>query len=179
MLHLDQPPLARSTLFVLFIFSCTCLSRAHNSDFTITKGRSLMGIKETPDGGNVTFDCSPSGPCIPCSRSEKNDEKYRCSETVYRIRLKCIPSKADSKDSKVSEAHKTRSMLEHRNLGSNQPRMDRFISSKVQSRLLVESSKSKGGSGAYVTYRSCIPAVNDERMSVLGFEVRCWLHYGA
>lgn len=30
-----------------------------------------MGIKETPDGGNATFDCSPSGPCIPCSRSEK------------------------------------------------------------------------------------------------------------
>ncbi|CAI9772152.1 unnamed protein product [Fraxinus pennsylvanica] len=30
--------------------------------------RTLMGFKETPNGGNLT--CSPSGPCIPCSRSE-------------------------------------------------------------------------------------------------------------
>ncbi|KAK6160083.1 hypothetical protein DH2020_003464 [Rehmannia glutinosa] len=123
-----------------------------------------MGIKETPDGGNVTFDCSPSGPCIPCSRSEKSDEKYRCGETGYRIRLKCVPSGSGSKDAKSLEARKTRSNLE---LRANKPDADLIITSTGQRILL---SKSKGGSSAYVTYRSCIPAVNEEKLSVLGFE---------
>lgn len=38
-------------------------------------------------------------------------------------------------------------------------------------RLLADSSKSGGGTSAYVTYRSCIPAINEEKLSVLGFEV--------
>ncbi|KAL6567752.1 hypothetical protein OROGR_001420 [Orobanche gracilis] len=129
-----------------------------------------MGFKETPDGGNVTFDCSPSGPCIPCSRSEKSDEKYRCGETGYRIRLKCAPSGSGSKDATNLEAKKPRSMFEHRDVGFDQPDSDFTLSSTRQRILLVDSSKSKGGSGAYITYRSCIPAVNEEKMSVLGFE---------
>lgn len=33
--------------------------------------RILKSFKETPEGLNVTYDCSPSGPCIPCLYSEK------------------------------------------------------------------------------------------------------------
>lgn len=33
--------------------------------------RLLMSFKETPSGGNATFDCSPSGPCVACLYSEK------------------------------------------------------------------------------------------------------------
>lgn len=33
--------------------------------------RHLMSFKETPIGTNITYDCSPSGPCVPCSYSEK------------------------------------------------------------------------------------------------------------
>ncbi|GFP91563.1 hypothetical protein PHJA_001300300 [Phtheirospermum japonicum] len=170
MLYSNKPPLILPSLFVLFIFSSTHLSLAHDSEINVIKGRTLMGFMETPDGGNVTFDCSPSGPCIPCSRSEKSDEKYRCGETGYRIRLKCASSGSVSKDAKKLEARKTRSMLEHRDIGVNQFDEDLTISSRSQRRLFSDSSKSKGGSGAYVTYRSCIPAVNEEKMSVLGFE---------
>ncbi|KAL0336250.1 UNVERIFIED_CONTAM: hypothetical protein Sradi_4836900 [Sesamum radiatum] len=129
-----------------------------------------MGFKETPGGGNVTFDCSPSGPCIPCSRSEKSDEKYRCSETGYRIRLKCFPSGSGAKDSESFKERKPRATLEVTDLGVNQHDTDVVISATRQRTLLDHSSKSKGRSNAYVTYRSCIPAVNEEKISVLGFE---------
>ncbi|KAL2559309.1 uncharacterized protein Fot_04048 [Forsythia ovata] len=121
-----------------------------------------MGFKETPNGGNLTFDCSPSGPCIPCSRSEKNDEKYRCSETGYRIRLKCQPIGSSSKKEKSQKLEKGRSALE----------AEQITISTRQRSLLDDSSKSKGGSNFYITYRSCIPAVNEEKLSVLGFEGR-------
>lgn len=34
-------------------------------------GRVLMSLKEKPAGSNFTFDCAPSGPCVPCIYSEK------------------------------------------------------------------------------------------------------------
>lgn len=43
--------------------------------------------------------------------------------------------------------------------------------SNKQRSLLDASSTSEGGSDAYITYRSCIPAINEEKISVLGFEV--------
>ncbi|CAA2939461.1 Structural poly [Olea europaea subsp. europaea] len=119
-----------------------------------------MGIKETPNGGNLTFDCSPSGPCIPCSRSEKNDEKYRCSETGYRIRLKCQPTGSSSEKEKSQKLEKGRSDLE----------TEQSTISTGQRSLLDDSSKSKGGSNSYITYRSCIPAVYEEKLSVFDFE---------
>ncbi|KAL1807215.1 hypothetical protein ACET3Z_030283 [Daucus carota] len=110
--------------------------------------RLLMSFKETPEGLNITYDCSPSGPCIPCLYAEKNDGKYRCSETGYRIPLRCEESKAVSKEkvsNKESGAVKQRSLLDNK-------------------------SASKGGADSYITYRSCIPATNEEKISVLGFE---------
>lgn len=38
------------------------------------KGRSLLGFRETL--GNVSFQCSPSGPCIPCEYSEKVIDRF-------------------------------------------------------------------------------------------------------
>ncbi|KAE9454568.1 hypothetical protein C3L33_13532, partial [Rhododendron williamsianum] len=103
-----------------------------------------MSFKETPSGGNATFDCSPSGPCVACLYSEKKDEKYRCSETGYRIPLKCEETGAKSNEANSETAQK-----DH---------------------LLSDVSTSVSGSQAYITYRSCIPAVNEEKLSVLGFE---------
>ena len=51
--------------------------------------RFLLGFKETSKGSNVTFECSPSGPRVSCNSSERRKEKYRCSETGYRIPFKC------------------------------------------------------------------------------------------
>jgi len=46
-----------------------------------------------------------------------------------------------------------------------------FITSQSQRTLLDDSSASDNKSQAYVTYRSCIPADTEEKLSVLGFEV--------
>lgn len=54
-------------------------------------------------------------------------------------------------------------------LGVNQHDGDMGISSTRQRRL--HSDSSDAGPRSYVTYRSCIPAVNEEKLSVLGFEV--------
>nr|GLL32001.1 uncharacterized protein LOC109161028 [Ipomoea trifida] len=120
--------------------------------------RMMMSFKETPNGGNVTFDCSPSGPCVPCAYSEKSDEKYRCSETGYRIPFKCEEIKDSSKEAENKKMQKTRSTLE-------------VHSYPIRQRSLLEdSSTSENGLPAYITYRSCITPISEERLSVLGFE---------
>ncbi|KAG8366241.1 hypothetical protein BUALT_Bualt17G0056000 [Buddleja alternifolia] len=99
----------------------------------------------------------------------QSDEKYRCDETGYRIRLKCVPSGSGSKEAKSLKLQKTRSVLESTDLNVNQHGVDMIIPSTRQ-RKLGDSSKSENGPRAYVTYRSCIPAVSEEKLSVLGFE---------
>ncbi|KAK4841442.1 hypothetical protein QYF36_004555 [Acer negundo] len=136
--------------------------------------RVLLSFKETPKGSNLTFDCSPSGPCVPCLYSEKNDDKYRCSETGYRIPLKCLETEGGPKDTNVKKTQKGRSMLEI-SVNSVKPHVmlhdgEELITSIKHRSLLDDSSLSKGKSQAYITYRSCIPAVNEEKLSVLGFE---------
>lgn len=130
--------------------------------------RALLGFKEKPNGGNVTYDCSPSGPCVPCAYSEKNDEKYRCSETGYRIPLKCVEIESSSDNANGEKKKKDRSALESK--GPEIERAKEFSSSVTQRSLLDDSSSLEGGNQVYITYRSCIPAVNEERFSVLGFE---------
>ncbi|PSS13557.1 N-acetyl-beta-glucosaminyl-glycoprotein like [Actinidia chinensis var. chinensis] len=136
--------------------------------------RVLTSFKETPSGGNVTFECSPSGPCVSCLYSEKNDEKYRCSETGYRIPLKCVESVAGSNQANDKKSQKSRSALENTSAEAKLHVMlhnAEEISSSIKHRsLLADSSKSTSWSQAYITYRSCIPAVNEEKLSVLGFE---------
>ncbi|XP_016442826.1 uncharacterized protein LOC107768235 [Nicotiana tabacum] len=137
--------------------------------------RHLMSFKETPIGTNITYDCSPSGPCVPCTYSEKNDEKYRCSETGYRIPFKCVEIKASSKEVNSNKGNKNRSALEDTYAAVRLHVMKhngQALTSSVRERnLLDDSSTSKSGSHAYVTYRSCVLSVNEEKLSVLGFEV--------
>ncbi|CDP00243.1 unnamed protein product [Coffea canephora] len=134
--------------------------------------RALMGFKETPNGGNITYECSPSGPCVPCAYSEKNDEKYRCSETGYRIPLKCVDTGSDSKEANGKKLQKGRSALESMKVMQpvNMNSGDKLTIMASQRHLLDESTTSDDGRQAYITYRSCIPAANEEKLSVLGFE---------
>ncbi|KAH7570191.1 hypothetical protein JRO89_XS05G0066000 [Xanthoceras sorbifolium] len=150
--------------------------------------RLLLSFKETPPGSNLTFECSPSGPCVPfkqhtieAERMEDmflvvqiNDDKYRCSETGYRIPLKCLETDGGSKDTNEQKIQKSRSMFEI-SVNSVKPHVmlddgEELITSIKHRSLLDDSSTSKGKSQAYITYRSCIPAVNEEKLSVLGFE---------
>ncbi|GMI90146.1 hypothetical protein like AT1G69980 [Hibiscus trionum] len=123
--------------------------------------RVLMSFKEISKESNDTFDCSPSGPCVPCLYSEKSDKKYRCSETGYRIPFKCVEIDDGSKAENKQKTEKDRSNLEISVINEN--------SRKLRS-LLDDSSTSESRARAYITYRSCIPAVNEEKLSVLGFE---------
>ncbi|XP_068647090.1 uncharacterized protein [Aristolochia californica] len=123
------------------------------------QSRSLMSFSERK--GNSTFDCLPAGPCVACQYSEKNDEKYRCSETGYRIPLKCIETEGGAK--KASSNPRRRSILE----GGD------FVTSLQHlkwRRLRDHSSKLDNGKKTYITYRSCVPAVDEKKLSVLGFE---------
>ncbi|KAA8533062.1 hypothetical protein F0562_033405 [Nyssa sinensis] len=135
--------------------------------------RVLMSFKETPSGGNVTFECSPWGPCIPSLYSEKNDEKYRCSETGYRIPFKCVEIRAGSKDADCQKTHKSRSALENTHDNAKKTHVmlhdaEELTISIRQRHLLDDSSTLEGGSQTYITYRSCI--VNKEKLSLLGFK---------
>ncbi|KAI7747964.1 hypothetical protein M8C21_027888 [Ambrosia artemisiifolia] len=116
-------------VFITFFFFIIVVHSSSSSDLQELIGgvRGLKSFKEK--GSNITFDCSPSGPCVPCLYHEKKDVSYRCSETGYRIPMKCVKTVDD-------ESNKDRNLLEE----------------------------------MYVTYRSCIPAVNQEKLSLLAFE---------
>ncbi|WCJ21750.1 hypothetical protein M5689_003881 [Euphorbia peplus] len=132
--------------------------------------RNLLGFKEKPAGSNLTFDCSPSGACVPCLYSEKSDEKYRCSETGYRIPLKCVEVKDGSKNGSKKKPQTSRSAIENSNEKENPSVMLHETSLNTTRSLLDGASTSENGSQAYITYRSCIPSVNEEKLSVIGFE---------
>lgn len=133
----------------------------------------MLNFKETPNGANATFKCSPSGPCVSCLYSEKNDDKYRCSETGYHIPLKCVAIKGGSKVVKDKKTKKGRLTMENMEEETRSVMQDGEEGEKK--RLLDDSSKlkekSKSDSQAYITYRSCIPPVFEEKLSVIGFEM--------
>ncbi|XP_066394804.1 uncharacterized protein [Miscanthus floridulus] len=110
--------------------------------------RSLLGFVEAQ--GNASYHCTPSGPCVPCQYSEKNDEKYSCSETGYRLPLKCVEAQNVTKEGNKS---KQRKILD-----------DASTSGGTKS--------TSGGPKHYITYRSCVPLVGEEKLSVLGFELQ-------
>uniref|UniRef100_A0A5B6ZBJ0 Structural polyprotein n=1 Tax=Davidia involucrata TaxID=16924 RepID=A0A5B6ZBJ0_DAVIN len=170
-------------LFLLFLVSASFhLSLGHETSRerdsrreggVVVGRRVLMSFKETPSGGNVTFECSPSGPCIACLYSEKSDENYRCSETGYRIPLKCVEIGPGSKEAD-NQKTKSRSTLENTYDKAKPDVMlhdaEELTTSIRQRHLLDDSSTFEGGSQTYITYRSCVLAVNEEKLSVLGFE---------
>ncbi|KAE8023374.1 hypothetical protein FH972_009076 [Carpinus fangiana] len=172
--------ISNSPLFLLFFLSIAVQTLGlqtiggSEKEKGIGGRRVLLSFKETPRGSNATFECSPSGPCVPCLYSEKNDEKYRCSETGYRIPLKCIEIKDNLKDANGKSSHNGRFTLE---ISDNSAKLHmvshdaKELTSSMRHRsLLGDPSTSENGQQAYITYRSCIPAVNEEKLSVLGFE---------
>ncbi|KAF5177989.1 Structural polyprotein [Thalictrum thalictroides] len=130
-------------------------------------------VKETPKGSNLTFKCSRSGPCVSCLYSEKNEDKYRCSETGYHIPLKCLEIQGGSKLRHDKKPQKERSTMETTHAETSAVLQDEreLITAVGHRRLLDDSSASEGEKQAYITYRSCIPAVFEEKLSVLGFEL--------
>ncbi|XP_038988559.1 uncharacterized protein LOC103718998 [Phoenix dactylifera] len=131
------------------------------------KGRLLLGFRETQ--GNASFQCSPSGPCLPCQYSEKNDEKYRCSETGYRVPLKCVEIQ-DGVNDEINKIHRRLSSLQEHSKAVQKNLLTAITNYKWR-KLLDDSFTSEGGKRGYITYRSCVPVDDEEKLSVLGFEV--------
>nr|GEW71080.1 transmembrane protein, putative [Tanacetum cinerariifolium] len=71
---------ALNLLFVV-VYSSTSDLSSSSGPHQLRRGLKVS-FKES--NSNVTFDCSPSGPCLPCQYHEKKDETFRCSETGYQ-----------------------------------------------------------------------------------------------
>ncbi|KAI6686499.1 hypothetical protein NL676_032412 [Syzygium grande] len=140
---------------------------------SIVEGRALLSFRETPKGSNSSFDCSPSGACVPCLYSEKKDEKYRCSETGYRIPLKCVKiGNSEVVNDKTQKGRLVMDTFHKKVKGLDVLHEDAEPTKSMSVRaLLDDSSKSKDRQGEYITFRSCIPPLNEEKLSVIGFEV--------
>ncbi|XP_042502150.1 uncharacterized protein LOC122079608 isoform X2 [Macadamia integrifolia] len=137
-------------------------------------GRRLQqSFRETVESTNATFDCSPSGSCVSCLYSEKNEEKYRCSETGYHIPFKCIEIQHGSHVAENTKSKKSRYLMEN-SYGEKEAHEIMLdadeLSSSIINRKLLDESTSEGVKQAYITYWSCVPTVNEERLSVIGFE---------
>lgn len=105
----------------------------------------------------------------------QGDEKYRCSETGYRIPFKCLEIKDSTKDAKKTKSQKGRLSLEISDGIAESHKVSHVAGeinpSQSHRRLVDDSSSSDNSSQAYITYRSCITPVNEEKLSVLNFEV--------
>ncbi|KAJ8773689.1 hypothetical protein K2173_006339 [Erythroxylum novogranatense] len=132
--------------------------------------RLLLSFKETPRGTNRTYDCSVSGPCVSCQYSEKNDDQYMCSETGYRIPFKCVEIKDEVKAEDGKKHQDGRSALE---ISSDDaiPHVTLYETAVRKHRnLRSDTPATQGVSQTYITYRSCLPTANEEKLSVIGFE---------
>ncbi|CAL9075673.1 unnamed protein product [Musa textilis] len=132
-------------------------------------GRLLLSIQEAK--GNASFRCSPFGLCLPCQYSEKNDDKYPCSETGYRVPLKCVRIKDGTEEASRIRTQRSLLYLQEEHASGVQKRLLTTRSNYKWRKLLAESSKLENEEENYITYRSCVPVDSNEKLSVLGFEV--------
>lgn len=102
----------------------------------------------------------------------QNDEKYHCSETGYRVPLKCVEINNETKEKPGKRSRRSLSFLSY---GDKSSSLQRFHPSPRRlkwRRLFDTSSVSLDKQVSYMVYRSCLPAEAEEKLSVLGFEVR-------
>lgn len=89
--------------------------------------------------------------------------------------MKCVEIEEGAKNENEQKTKASRSTLETSADSIKQHVMlhdaDGNVTSVKHRSVLDDSSTSEGKSQAYITYRSCIPAVNEEKLSVIGFEV--------
>lgn len=137
---------------------------------------------------NATFECSSSGPCVPCSYSEKSDEKFHCSETGYRMPYKCIEVKSDFKEvnreqigkesypvkdeieARISSEYKNARPQGQENQKMNSQNHNTEGKNGNRRRLSEATQSLEDGKQIHHIFGSCVPAADDEKLSVLGFE---------
>lgn len=146
-----------------------------------------IGFDRKETSGNSSLGCSASGPCTPCSYTEKSDdEKYHCSTTGYRQPYRCVElgenlfngdaSKETNQEHNRAGGSSLKTMSERvlQDIEHDQERgIDKQGLVGVVGRKLFEAEDVTTHDGQLVfhVFYSCVPTDDtDERLTVLGFE---------
>lgn len=100
----------------------------------------------------------------------QKSEQYRCSETGYRIPLRCVEV-TDGTKVKSEKGRLALELLQDKAGLLLQHDSGEGTTSVTRRTLLEDSSAVEDERQSYITYRSCIPAANVEKLSVVSFEV--------
>lgn len=100
----------------------------------------------------------------------QNDEKFHCSETGYHVPLKCTEIKHSDKEQNKNKVNRRLSSLPKLPTIVQKHLFDAINNYKVR-KLLDDSVKQEIRNQSYITYRSCVPVIGEEKLSVFGFEV--------
>ncbi|CAM6019669.1 unnamed protein product [Sphagnum balticum] len=125
--------------------------------------------------GNTTYSCDASGPCIPCSYSEKQTDEYHCKQTGFHQPFKCIEMKTDHKPGQTkrdSQLPSEANDVEKDGVeGLHQRRKLQAMDSTAAQKLLdSQNFKIEGGLKVYHTYKFCTPQEQEDKLSVWQFE---------
>lgn len=141
--------------------------------------------------GNTTFSCDASGPCIPCSYSEKQTDEYHCKQTGFHQPFKCMEMKTDHNsgqtkrdsqlpsgredserpDNDASQNTEANDVEKDGVEGSHQRRKLQAVDSTAAQKLLdSENFKIEGGLKVYHIYKFCTPQEQEDKLSVWQFE---------
>lgn len=116
--------------------------------------------------GNSSFLCKSSGPCIACSRPEKEADKFHCRTTGYHQSFKCLEIKS------IEKTEENKRDAKHLN-GDRTSSQGRGTIDAGEGRNLGEipAFKIEGGLKTYLTFKSCTPAeLRMDKFTVLQFE---------
>ncbi|XP_078448551.1 structural polyprotein [Wolffia australiana] len=154
-----------NALFFLVGFCASLVLGRSHGEFGHGEERMLLSFKEVHN--NASFRCTPSGPCLPCEYSEKKDPNYRCSETGYRVPLKCLQIKDEAKNRTGKRSG--RSLNEQQS--GDKENAGRWWWHLRWRRRLLDVSDTQDKKVSYTTYRSCLTPQPEEKLSLLGFEI--------
>ncbi|KAL2634745.1 hypothetical protein R1flu_006224 [Riccia fluitans] len=118
--------------------------------------------------GNTTWLCTPSGPCVGCTPSEKQDPTFKCKPTGYHLPQRCVEDNEEARSAQKLESKEiaNRGDDEGTEEGEGSGRRMRMMLNHDSSR----KSLGEDGVQVYVLYKSCLPKEVREKLSVLGFE---------
>ncbi|KAG0591274.1 hypothetical protein M758_1G158500 [Ceratodon purpureus] len=116
--------------------------------------------------GNSSFLCKSSGPCVACTRPEKEANKFHCRTNGYHQSFKCLEIKG------LEKTEENKRDVKHVS-GDRTSSEDSGTSDAGKGRNLVETPafKIEGGLKTYLTFKSCTPAeLRMDKFTVLQFE---------
>lgn len=129
------------------------------------------GSTYTQTHRNSTYECAPSGPCLICSSAERQSgDMFQCSDTNYHQAYKCTEIFASKVGSRKDASIQDRQTAEGERSRKHGPSDERLA--QPDHRLNTESASTyPAAADVYYIYNTCLPAAQEESLSVLGFEM--------